>query len=1445
MARYRRFRWSFANEYPEGSYYDRMNQDEAGRLNSYGTLAIVQKEPHGAVLDAILEWEDEQTTYAIVQPCKTAVGYQLTGRRGTAPSSQHVKVAASDDQVGLINWGQLKGVFEGGQIINIPEAEELTGAIPVIDTNEPTKQHIYYLPAVVPPLAMNTVYFESKPSFVVMQPGEMPRYVFWKRKEQYKPSLSGEAHLAAKAAASSAEPLVDASAEATTEVPVEAPVEASSPGSAIQASRTRRSRAPTPEEHTATLVVDTNKAAEAAKEKTKEVEPVWEVFYPQLEQDPVGFLDYYNTPLNGWHGYRAKMMLREVDINRVNYTSPCLAHNHKRIEESEAVETVEATNKSAAVAAVEDTEMEIDSLDVPPPKASVNAASVPSKSFETPKAKPWVQPGPIAHDDPAWKALYDRIDKTSRVRKRRIRPEPVFTEKYCNTPGAKVDPKKAVLTRKLYDKYYARAVRAQREIDARSKCCLACGLKWSKCPKTRYEHYNLHREERRLYFAHCQKLNLHIEPEMTVDQLDPAKVEFIKDVPGLNWFARLEEVLLNLENELLEREQTCRVCDAHIDFGEYSIVEHYNEHAIERNRLRTVPSFTVSVVGSKLVVGTDGSTQFVTPEDSPPPRSYKGLESDHYLLRRDDAERARRKALAGTIPHAHRSPPTTKLFGSPKWPQSSPSDPMDFTEDGPIHSDVVGESTARRAFSPPMVPKSKSPTTGKGNVDFLSNHDQPSSLAKVLERFDTYCLNLDIPRKAVPGAQKIVMDSRNMEQFKTNEEALFVAAVCISLEQAGAPIALPKIAPSNVSINDIGQAITELEARFPTKTGQRRVIAPVDDDSDLYAVPAGLPASWRESMEATVASDYDPALAIRPTSGELTALDDIDLGESEDEVEAPGDFDIGVDDYSEGVDDALDADDIHARATHDSYLPIREPTSARDFTDKLIKRVLENPLVNDVEAMVRDHSKKSSGKEHLDAARILADGSAHGVLRKLNLNLQQAFDALLMTHNLIEGLLEDPDADTNGLSHSQWVQDIVFDHLRDITKNLGRRGSKKTVKDVDSFSGTHVNTLCGPIELYDLWRILDKARIAFEELADHPQPESLWMRKYYIRKVVSGVLWKAYCSGYDDTKRFPADYFIPVKHDGLDMADQDDMEITDILKAALGSGHALRKLRSIYKRAWRTFITLVRVYRAAPGYEAPEVARRKFLEVVHEFVDQELEKDRLFMLKYSPGRFTKTEESQAPISISSSSSESSSDNSLKRKRSAQLLTPTSQPKRKSTANDDPEYQPGTPSPFDSDEISPRLPKAPRKSNDPLYRPGSALNDPTSPPPTPKRTSAQKAANRASRKKEKRKEKKALKAADKKGKKTEASRKVTFNPKPAFKSAPPTPESSQPPTPIGGSVRKATKPAVKSKKTSAKVTKPKAATKKTATEPEAVSSERPQRKAAVEAKKNFGKTKIIG
>ncbi|KAI5196898.1 hypothetical protein E4T39_07561 [Aureobasidium subglaciale] len=1234
MVYFRRFQWSFAKQHPEGSYFDRMNVDEAGRLNSFGTLAIVQKEPHGAVLDVVLEWEDEQTTYAVVRPHRSAEGYQLASRRGTAPSSQHVKVAASDDQLGLINWGQLQGVFAGGEIIRIREAEELTGAIPVIDTNEPTKQHIYYLPAVVPPLAMNKMYFERQPSFVVMKPGEMPSYVFWRRLEEYRPSLSEEDHLAATTAASSAELLVNA--------PVETPIEASVSEQPLHGFRTRRSRAPTPEERSTALVVDTEKAAEAPKENTKEIEPVWEVFYPQLEQDPIEFLDYYNTPLHGWHGHRSKMMLREEDIDRVNYISPCLAHNHQHTGKSAAVETVEVTGKSAVVEVVEDTAMDIDSLEVPHPEISVDATSAVSKPSEASISKPWVQPGPIADDDPAWKAFRDRLDRNARLRKARIRPEPVFTTKYCNAPGAKVDPKKVVLTREMYDRHYARAVKAQREIDARSKCCLACGLKWSECPETRYEHYSMHRHERKLYFERCQQQKTHSEPETCVEKLDPAKVEHLnKNVPGLNWFTKLEEVVLNLENELLEREQTCRVCDAHIDFGESSIAEHYNEHTLERKRLRTVPAFTDPVLSPKLVISTDGSAQIVTPEDSPPARSYRGLEPDHYLLRRDDEEKARRKELAelgdtvmaigkslkvdGTIPRAYRTPPTTKPSSSRH--QSSPSNIMELTGDGPIHSDIVGKSTARRAFSPLRVPRSNSPTIDKGNVDFLSKHGQPS---------------------------------------------------------------------------------------------------------------------------------------------------------------------------------------VHA-----------------------------------VETTVRE-SSQSSAKESLDAARILADGSAHGVLRKLNLDLQQAFDTLVMTNELIEGVLEAPDIDTNGLSHSQWIQDLIFDHLRDITKKIGRGGSKKTVKDDGSFSNTSVNDLCSSIEPYDLWRILDKARVAFEELAEHPRAQSPRARRFQILDILRGVLHDAYLHGYDDAKRFPIEFFVPLKHDGLDMTSE-DLNITEVLEEALESGHAIDPIKRIYRTAWETCVTLVRAHRAAPGHEAPEVARQRILKEVNKFVGNELERDRLLIPNYSTGASAKTRESQAPITISSSSSsESWSNNSLKRKRLVQLPTPTSQRKRKSTVNTDPEWEPATPSPFNVDEVSPRLPKAPRRSSDPLYRPGSALHDPTSPPPTPKRTTAQKAADRAARKKEKRKEKRALKTADKKEKKIEKSRKVTFDLKPAFMSKPPSPERSKSPTPIKGLVRKTTKSVVEKEITPAKVTKSKAVAKKATTvEPEAGTGGRPQRKAAVEAKKNFGKTKIIG
>jgi hypothetical protein len=75
-----------------------------------------------------------------------------------------------------MNFGKLIGSLAGSKIIKIPYAESPTGAIPVIDTQSPGKMFCY-LPAQIEPLAMNRLYFEATPSFIIMKPGEI--YQIW------------------------------------------------------------------------------------------------------------------------------------------------------------------------------------------------------------------------------------------------------------------------------------------------------------------------------------------------------------------------------------------------------------------------------------------------------------------------------------------------------------------------------------------------------------------------------------------------------------------------------------------------------------------------------------------------------------------------------------------------------------------------------------------------------------------------------------------------------------------------------------------------------------------------------------------------------------------------------------------------------------------------------------------------------------------------------------------------------------------------------------------------------------------------------------------------------------------------------------------------------------------------------------------------------------------
>ena len=419
----------------------------------------------------------------------------------------------------------------------------------------------------------------------------------------------------------------------------------------------------------------------------------------------------------------ARMMLREADIERVNYISPCLAHNHKEVVKNTAAETATASATAPAIA---------------PSPTAMDIDSTTDTAFKPP-SKLWVQPAPIAHDDPHWLGFLRKQKQRRDVRKSRLRPKSIFTSEHCNTPGVtKGDGKKAFLSREMYNNYYRRACKAQRLNEGLSKCCVACGLQWTSCTESRQEHYNRHRHERLLYYKNIKNVPIHIEPVIRAESLDPSKVTFVRHVPDLNWFRELEKVTLDNENELLQREHICRVCDKVIDLTDEDPAVHYYGHQCERDGLRKWQDNEVQNPLSPVIVTTvEGS--FQVPTQSPPARSHKGFSPNADFMRRhDEITKAQAAALSGNLSAAAKAIQRTGTVTSSVKPvgslatvqskkvenktQQGETEPLQANTHAQKVTDYLNErSVHAKKADIPLLPKppAKSPANDSMEIDFI------------------------------------------------------------------------------------------------------------------------------------------------------------------------------------------------------------------------------------------------------------------------------------------------------------------------------------------------------------------------------------------------------------------------------------------------------------------------------------------------------------------------------------------------------------------------------------------------------------------------------------------------------------------------------------------------------------------------------------------------------
>jgi hypothetical protein len=410
------------------------------------------------------------------------------------------------------------------------------------------------------------------------------------------------------------------------------------------------------------------------------------------------------------------------------------------------------------------------------------------------------------------------------------------------------------------------------------------------------------------------------------------------------------------------------------------------------------------------------------------------------------------------------------------------------------------------------------------------------------------------------------------------------------------------------------------------------------------------------------------------------------------------------------------------------------------------------------------------------------------------------------------------------------------------------------------------------LELYDMWRVLITAKETFAELVAANGKDSLSDIKRQIASFTRGALVNTWRRGYKD-EPFAIHPVVPVRHDGLDM-EFEDLEIDHLLSRAHKWGCGLNNMLILADKAWGLAVAMVKGDRASSKCDTPEEARVNILSTVREYVQDEIRAEKRWRKKrdqhesqvtptVSSAKWSTSAVSSdtprtpvnspwtpiAPVNgCPSTESSTASESSNKRKRPSPLPTP-----RKRNASDT-SFHPDPPTPFNPDEVSPRMPKMPRRNNDPLYRPGSALLEPTTPPVTPKlnkRNSAQKAADRTAKKVEEKLKKKQVEKAEKK-----KAKKVTFEAAQSSKSSSSSKAShSSVSSKVSSPQVVVTKKAAKTPTSSpAKAT---ASTKNMAVKngvkkaaPKAKKSDnvahatRPKRQAAIEAGKSFGKTRVV-
>ncbi|KAL1305577.1 hypothetical protein AAFC00_007182 [Neodothiora populina] len=315
--------------------------------------------------------------------------------------------------------------------------------------------------------------------------------------------------------------------------------------------------------------------------------------------EPLMFLSPFTVKNSGRRTIRSKAIIPEEFITRVPYKSPCFPQQDEKGARVSAdlMERLTENHRAAAAAA-----NLVDLLTVDHHAASAAATKIANSDTNEDDTLDMVRaPGSDSvqwDNDPSFQLFLSRLDQEEHLRHHRFHPLSKYTsydEENCTgclklvLPKGVSRPAKVAPALRDNHELWRRFWQARCSLDEEDvysgRFCPVCMSRFEDItsepsPSSHMEsHRASHMKATVRKVSHAKEQNAPVDPII----MDSPFVQHLRFAKGdaKHKATRLERMCNLAENEVLEREEYCRICLMTFDYGSAEVVEHYRDHVKE------------------------------------------------------------------------------------------------------------------------------------------------------------------------------------------------------------------------------------------------------------------------------------------------------------------------------------------------------------------------------------------------------------------------------------------------------------------------------------------------------------------------------------------------------------------------------------------------------------------------------------------------------------------------------------------------------------------------------------------------------------------------------------------------------------------------------------------------------------------------------------------------